>query len=184
MLSDPSGHLFIECKTKRLTTNAKTLSDTLALEKDLAVMATAITQHYRNICDALAGRTKWIPDGLPIYPIILTLEDWFILSPEVDQMLIGRVKNLLSDAGIPLRVLVDMPFTIASANEFEIAAQVIGKVGIAPLMAKKTEAEEPRSWSLSLFVANKFAAEMQNIDWRLFSEEWERLIPANPDAAI
>lgn len=81
VLSDRTGHVFIEAKTKRLTVNAKTLSDTAALDRDLSVMAAAIVQNYRNIGDALDRRTRWVPDGLPIYPLILTLEDWFIFYP-------------------------------------------------------------------------------------------------------
>jgi extradiol dioxygenase family protein len=87
VLSDSTGHLFIESKTKRLTINAKTLSDTASLDKDLSVMAMAVVQHYRNIRDAQDGRTKWADDGLPIFPLILTLEDWFIFSPRINEML-------------------------------------------------------------------------------------------------
>src|ERR1700730_1364259 len=35
ILSDSTGHLFIESKTKRLTVDAKTRSDAVALDKDL-----------------------------------------------------------------------------------------------------------------------------------------------------
>ena len=68
ILSDKTGHIFIESKTKRLTVNAKTLSDLVALDKDLAIMAKAIVQHYKNIRHALSGKSKWKPDGRPIYP--------------------------------------------------------------------------------------------------------------------
>jgi hypothetical protein len=87
VVSDKTGHIFIECKTKRLTIRAKTLADAVALDKDLVVMAEAIVQHYKNIRHALGGESKWQPDVLPIYPLILTLEDWFIFSPRVDTML-------------------------------------------------------------------------------------------------
>jgi hypothetical protein len=180
MLSDNTGHLFIESKTKRLTMSAKTLSDTVALEKDLVVMATAIVQHYRNIRDALEGKTTWIPDGLPVYPIILTLEDWFIFSPRIDEILSLHIRRLLTDAGIPQRVLAEMPFTVASAHEFEITIQIIAQAGIASVMAKKT-AEDQRSWSLLPFVTDNFSNEMRGVNWRLFEAEWGQLIPARPD---
>jgi hypothetical protein len=180
VLSDDTGHLFIECKTKRLTMSAKTVSDTVALEKDLIVMATAIVQHYRNIRDACAGKTTWISDGLPIYPIVLTLEDWFILSPRIDEMLNTHIARLLSDADIPQSVLMEMPFTVASAHEFEIVSQVINQVGIASLMAEKTGAER-RSWSLLPVVSARFSNEMRSINWQLFADEWGQLIPLKPD---
>lgn len=182
VLSDNTGHLFIESKTKRLTMSAKTLSDAVALEKDLVVMATAIVQHYRNIRDALDGKTKWIPDGLPIYPIILTLEDWFIFSPRIDEILNLHISRLLADAGIPHQVLAEMPFTVASAHEFEIASQIIAQVDISSVMSEKT-AEDQRSWSLLPFITSKFSNEMRSINRHLFEDEWGQLTPTKPNEA-
>jgi hypothetical protein len=174
VLSDGTGHLFIECKTKRLTLSAKTLSDPVALNKDLQVMAKAIVQHYRNIRDALNGKTRWVPDGLPIYPLVLTLEDWFIFSPRVDEMLTNHMHRLLEDADIPKRVLEEMPYTIASAHEFEITTQVIAQVGIFSMMAKKT-APEQQSWSLFPVASTYFRDELQRVNWHLFAGDWTRI---------
>ena len=58
-------------------------------------MATAIVQHYQNILRALDRQTRWKPDGLPIYPMILTLEDWFIFSPRITETLNDHVRRLL-----------------------------------------------------------------------------------------
>jgi hypothetical protein len=88
--------------------NAKTLSDSVALDRDIDVMAKAVVQHYRNICDALDSNTRWVLDGLPI-PLVLTLEDWFIFSPRVAEMLSKHVCRLLAEIGIPKKVLVEMP---------------------------------------------------------------------------
>ena len=132
ILSDSTGHLFIESKTKRLTKQAKIRSDTVALSSDLDVMATAIVQHYRNISDALGGRTDWQQDGKPIYPLVLTLENWLLFTPLVDELLRDHVRRRLGEANIAMDVLTKMPFTVASAEEFEIASQLIARKGIAP----------------------------------------------------
>jgi hypothetical protein len=100
-VSDNTGHLFIEAKTKRLTLGAKIQSDNAPLERDLSTMAKAIVQHYRNIIRALEGRTTWKPDGLPVYPLVLTLEDWFIFSPRITQILKDEVRRLLAQQGMP-----------------------------------------------------------------------------------
>ncbi|MGO9171851.1 MAG: hypothetical protein ACLP7P_07790 [Rhodomicrobium sp.] len=180
VLSDSTGHLFIECKTKRLTVNAKALSDSVALDKDLIVMATAIVQHYRNIRDALNGKTRWVPNRLPVYPLVLTLEDWLIFSPQVNEMLIKHVRHLLVEANLPDQVLEEMPYTIASAHEFEIVSQVIAQVSISPLMARKTEQGIHRIWSLLPFISDQFKEEMRNVNWRLFTDDWEKLMPDMP----
>jgi hypothetical protein len=179
ILSDDTGHLFIESKTKRLTLAARTLVEAAALDKDLSVMAAAIVQHYRNIQDALEGKTKWVPDRRPVYPMLLTLEDWFMFSPRAHEMLSEHVRRLLRGTGISEQVLEDMPYTIASAHEFEATSQVIAQVGIAPLLSAKT-APEQRGWSLLPFVSNKFHEEMKRVDWRLFAEDFAKLVPTKP----
>jgi hypothetical protein len=174
IVSDSDGHLIIECKTKRLRLDAKTRSNTYCLEQDVAVLGAAIAQHYRNIKDAIDGKTDWVHNDRPIYPLILTMEDWFIFSPHVDELLNLEVKRLLRQAGVDLSILDHMPYTIASAHEFEIAIQIIGELGIARVMALKTKAQH-RTWGLAAVLATSFGEEMKRLNWALFSEEAGRL---------
>jgi hypothetical protein len=176
LLSDETGHLFVEAKTKRLTLNARIRTDDIALDKDLKTMASAIVQHYQNILRARDGKTKWVPDNLPIYPIILTLEDWFIFSPRVSEKLNVHIKRLLEEHTISESVLTDMPFTVSSAQEFETAVQVIAKVGIDAVMSKKT-AVERWNWSLFPFLTENFGEEMKGVNWHLFGQEFLELLP-------
>lgn len=176
VLSDKTGHLFIEAKTKRLTVMSRTRSDPVALEKDISILAKAVVQNYRNIVDALAGKTRWKNDGLPVFPLVLTLEDLFLFSPRVNEMLHACVVQLLDQANIPRQVTEDMPYTIASANEFEITSQVVAQVGIAPLFLKKTQPAE-RFWSLSPFLNSAFRLETKRVKRILFIEDWTRLTP-------
>jgi hypothetical protein len=147
--------------------NAKTLSDPDALQNDLTTMAKAVVQHYRNIHDALEGKTKWVPDGLPVFPLVLTLEDWLIFSPQVDEVLNNEVRALMAKVGVPARFLEDMPYTIASVHEFEIAGQIIAQVGIFEVTWGKTEGKR-RRWSLLPFLCSEFSEEMRHVNWRLF----------------
>jgi hypothetical protein len=73
-------------------------------------------------------------------------------------------------------MLEQMPYTIASVEEFEIASQVIAKVGINAVMAKKV-ARGHWGWSLLPFLRAEFPAEMERVMWRLFAEDWSALIP-------
>jgi hypothetical protein len=180
IITDESGHIFIESKTKRLTLNSRILPNTVALNNDLAIMATAIVQHYRNIRDAIDGKTKWKPDRLPIFPLVLTLEDWFIFSPRVTEMLNKHVRRKLAEAQIPENVLDEMPYTIASAHEFEIAIQIIAQLNIYPVMSKKTGGDQ-RMWSLLPFIMNEFKEQMRSVDRFLFAADWETLMPQMPD---
>jgi len=49
ILSDHTGHMFIETKTKRMTLDARTRLNTNALVRDIDIFADAIVQLYKNI---------------------------------------------------------------------------------------------------------------------------------------
>lgn len=179
VVSDPTGHLFIEAKTKRLTLGARIKSNDAAVEKDLVTMGTAIVQHYRNIRDALDGKTQWVPDGKPLYPLILTLEEWYIFSPRITEMLNQHVHRLLAEEGISEDVLLKMPFTVCSAHEFEVGSQIMAQVGIHEVISQKTETGS-WNWSLLPFLTDRFKAEMKNVNYGLFVEDFKKLLPDRP----
>jgi hypothetical protein len=179
ILSDDSAHLFIEAKTKRLTLSARIKSEGTALDRDLTTIAAAVVQHYRNICDALDEKTRWVPDGHPVYPLVLTLEDWFIFSPRITENLNQHVKRLLGEQGISEQVLADMPYTIASAQDFEVLVQVIAGVGIQTVMAKRMETQQ-WNWSLGPFLRDNFPEQMKTAKGGLFVEDFKRLLPERP----
>jgi hypothetical protein len=103
--------------------------------------------------------------------------------PTLAEMLNEHVSRLLADAAIPEQVLDEMPYTVASAHEFEVTSQIIAQVGIFCLMNKKTASGQNR-WSLLPFVYAEFKEEMRRINWHLFASDWARLIPDAPDAWV
>ena len=175
-VSDNTGHLFVEAKTKRLRVDSKARLETTILDGDLRVMAKAIVQHYQNIRRSLARLTRWEPDGLPIYPLILTLEDWFFFSPRVKEMLTAHIKGLLAEVDIPVSILEEMPYLVASAYEFEIISQVIGQIGIGPVLSKCVEPNR-RGWALLPLASGLFQEEMRQVDGFLFRAELKELWP-------
>ena len=179
ILSDDTGHMFIETKTKRMTLDARTLLDTAALSTDLAVIAEAVVQHYKNIWDALEGRTSWKKDDLPVYPIIMTLEDLYIFSPRVDEMLRDHVLRLLAAGGLSADLPTTMPYTIMSVTEFETVSQVIAQVGIGRFMAPKT-APNMQAWSVLPYADTGFRGELKHAGV-LFQGEMDRLMPKSED---
>lgn len=175
IVSDSTGHLFIECKTKRLTVNAKSRSDTVHLEHDLKVLAEAVVQNFKNIGNALDGKTSWTNDGLPVFSMILTLEDWFIFSPRVHELLENKIRWLAAQEGLDENEVVKFPYTIASANEFEVACQVIAQVSIGPLMEKKLE-RDTSWWSLFPFLTHAYPNELRKVNWDFQTVELNKFL--------
>ena len=185
VLSDAGGHLLIECKTKRMSLGAKMLTDTGQLEKDLLALARAVVQTYKNTRDIVDGRAGWSTGGLPIYPLIVTLDEWYLLGPRVREKLQEKIQDLLEEADLSSMLLTEMPLTIASVREFEFAVQVIEQVGVSGLMKEKT-APQHRSANLLPFLQTEFQTKLQHTKSTLFAEEaaaWLLQLPGGPPLA-
>jgi hypothetical protein len=128
IVSDTSGHIMFECKTRRLRVDAKAVVDGILIDS-IEELATIVVQHYKNLDDAFQGLTHWKPDGKPVYPVIVTLEDWILFAPHVTGQLHSLVDLRLSKLGLGA-LLDSSPFIVTSIAEFEQAGQAIAQIGI------------------------------------------------------
>ena len=182
VLSDAGGHLLIECKTKRMSLGAKMLTDPERLETDLLALARAVVQTYKNTQDVIKGRTGWSTGGLPIYPLIVTLDEWYMLGPHLREKLHEKIQRLLEEAGLSPSLPIEMPLTIASVREFEFAVQVIAQVGVPGLMKEKTDPEH-HSAHLLPFLQTQFQTQLQRTKSALFAEEAMAWVTRPPDGS-
>lgn len=179
IVSDGSAHLFIECKTKRMTLGAKNLTNESALGNDMEAIKKAVVQNYENIIDAKNGLTTWVDDGAPIYSLIITLEDWHLFSPHLTDRLRTSVIEGLTAKHIDPQIVETMPYSIASASDFEALLQVVVARSISDVFALKTN-ETHRNWGWVGFLPHNFAEESERVNVLLFEDEVERLlVPLN-----
>ena len=125
--------LFVECKTMRLTWASKSgMSDLSALAQDIRKLAGAVVQVYKAIRDYCAGSYPHLPyvDARRIYPIVLTLEDWYCCGLYLPTLLDDAVRTAMQAVGLPLDWLQTMPYAVISMDEFETAAGVTTAAGI------------------------------------------------------
>lgn len=175
--TDGTATLFVECKTKRLRYAGKvTLTGNQSLDGDLAKMADFVVQNYKTLSDALAGRyVHWQPDGHPIYPVIITLEEWFTFDHRTTRKIDEQVRIRLVEAGLDVEMIERYPYSICSAKDFEYSSYAMSRVGIDRYMAQKSDAEH-RYWNHSVFTGRYFHNEAaQRPD--IFSGAWEELVP-------
>lgn len=177
ILADNTANIFVECKTKRLNQEAKITLNGNILDSQFDVMAGAIVQIYKNIIDAINGKSNWSFNKFPIYPLVITLEDWFLFSPPIVNRLNEKVMLGLIKASIDENVLETMPYTVASIDEFELVSQVIASVGIQHFFSKKTSITN-RGIMLRPFTWTAFETEFKNANHQLFESDWHRLIPS------
>jgi hypothetical protein len=176
IVSDGSGHLFVECKTKRLSLGAKNVTHPEAVAKDLAAMTQAIVQNYKNILDAKKGVTTWRPDNLPVYPLIVTLEDWHLFSTHLTARLREDVNQALVREDIEPNIVEQMPYTVTSVSELETALQVVATRGIGEVFSLKTERQH-QDWCWIGFLHQYFVEEFGAAIVLLFPEDAQRLLP-------
>jgi hypothetical protein len=170
-VTDETANLFVECKAKRLRQDAKFVISGTGLADAMDALGSYVVQHYKNIADALAGRTNWSPNEKPSFAIIVTLEDWWIFTPPVVNMLDESVARHLAESGIDKSILERVPYAVASIDELEIGCQIMAETCIEPLLAMKSDAEY-HGWGLLPFAIAKFPEEAARAHRRLFAEEF------------
>ena len=154
IVSDTSGHIMFECKTRRLKVDAKAMAVGDALEKSIDDLAAIVVQHYKNLHDAIQGLTHWKPNGKPVYMFVVTLEDWHLFAPHVIEKLDILVHDRLSKIRLaPL--LSSSPFIVTSVAELETAGQAIAQIGIHTFCANRV-ASGNRHFGLSMHAAQAF----------------------------
>ncbi|MDD3484332.1 hypothetical protein [Azovibrio restrictus] len=139
LVSDHTGHLFLECKAKRMTLPARIAGPGESMDKDLGVLAGYIVQNYKNIRDAMQGLVPgFSSSNLPVFSVIVTLEDWGLLTSQLENRLHALVKDAVLNAELPISMLVSHPYKVLSFFELERHAQDIAKVGIATVFSPDT----------------------------------------------
>lgn len=173
--SDATAQVFIEAKTKRMRLDAKTQADPAALERELEVMAGLVVQHYANINRALQGHMPhWTADDRPIVPMIVTLEDWYLLGPVPRDILLAKVRVKLVNEKLDPELVTTCPFIIVSINDLELASQVMCKLGLGPVLLKKREQPFMSHSGLLNFVHSEFPEAAKGISAKLFDADLDQ----------
>lgn len=178
IVADEHAALFIECKTKRLRYASKiALSETEPLDKDLAKMASFVVQAYKTQADCLSGHyLHWKPETRQIFPVVVTLEEWYAFGDKFIPELNKRISDGLREGGVDPSIMESSPYTICSVADFEIAVQIMNKVGVQQFMVKKTTGEKIL-WSLGPFMHEDFPDEGRQSKTNLFPDDYKKIHP-------
>ena len=181
IVTDATANIFIECKTRRMKQGAKETAEGETLEKSLDELAEAVVQLYENIDDASKGLSEWIPNGWPIYPFVITYEDWYLFTPQVVDQLNERVQHRIEAVKLPKTMTETMPFFVTSIGEFEMAGQDIAHLSIERFCAAGVISEY-RHFQLSALVQKAFPNEVI-ARRRLLENSWDEIFPKMQDWA-
>lgn len=178
ILTDDQANLFVECKAKRMTLGAKSASDPAIIGQQIDYLAKAVIQIYKNIADALAGHTHWPQNDRPIFPLVVTLEDWYLFGTSADLLAEG-VRKKMAEADLDPTWIDTMPYTVASCEDFEDVSPTIAVVGIHAFFSSK-HSDEQQHWMIQHFAKEHFNEVYRRTVHRdLFRDEWDRILPVN-----
>jgi hypothetical protein len=178
------GALFLECKIKRLTWASKIgISDLSALEQDIGKLAEAVIQVYKTISDYRAGHYPQLRyvERRRIYPVIVTLEDWYLFGGEMLGRLDAAVRKVMTEAALPLEWLDEMPYSITSVHEIGKVAGVVNTVGVIPFISGKMNDPEFRNAAYGAYCNNRYSDEVRSLS-HLFRDEFDAMFADLPRA--
>lgn len=181
MIDDKDAAIFVECKTKRISHAAKLVGNDAALGEQLAVLADAVVQLYKNIQDSRSGFNSWDPLSRKVYPLVVTLENWYLFSPSVKLDLNHLVASKLLDAGLDTKLVQELPFTIASCQEYEWLILAIRKNGINSLLQPKVD-DTHFDWMLAPFLQTYFGHDIGSSTAEAYAKPWKDLLLAASDS--
>jgi hypothetical protein len=179
LVEDASAVMFVECKV--LKTNQELRTKLIPTETARGLMrrlAAAIGQTYATMSDALAGNyPHWKPTGKPAYPVVVTLDNWNLLSHVTHGTLQSLVEEELLERGLDLGLLQAHPFAVWHVQEFESGVQVMFEVGIETVM-NGLASPDKGGWLFSSYLRAEFPDALANAR-NLFPDEHRKLIPAS-----
>lgn len=184
IIQDDTATVFLECKASRLKARAKVdLHDTATIDGEVDRLAGFIVQVYATMADAIGGAYRqWRPNGSPVYPLVVTLDEWLPSGRSLIHRLEAKVREGLQARDLPPALLTDHPFSLCSLYEFEAAARAFSSAGVQAVMGAKTAGEE-NGWAMLPFLQNRFPRAVSE-GRMLFEAEWDAISPGSRPAPL
>ena len=170
ILEDADATVFVECKAKRIPLLAK--NDIGSLEAEMDKTAAIIAQIYKTILDFKQGlypQAKYA--GKSIYPVIVTLQDWFLFTEAPEEILGEKIKERFSKEGLSMDLIQEIPYTICSSWDFEKAALIMKQKGINDLWKEKIQNAEKKKWLLGTYCEDKYSELLRAVTYDFFLDD-------------
>ncbi|MDP2206097.1 MAG: integrase arm-type DNA-binding domain-containing protein [Alphaproteobacteria bacterium] len=175
---DGTANIFVETKTKQFRYGSKFLLSDEELLKDLSVVAEGVVQNYKNILDAQKGKTNWRDNNLPIYSFIVTLEDWQIFSPIMQEKICELVVEKMEFLGIPTDLVQVIPYLICSSEEFELFCCAARFHSFQDILRPYMSETNYERWLLRSYLFKNYKKEIEISFESWFEDDWSGIIPS------
>lgn len=177
IVADQQSALFLECKSKRLSLDAKiSLTDMGPLETDIGSMAAAVVQVYKAVADYEKNLYPNFPkkDGRKIFLGVVTPENWHMFGPIMLNKLDEAVAAKARDAGLTSEWMKEKPYSIFAIEDLETGLQILNSVGIADFMDGKLGDAQMRQWDWHAYMGDARFKKYFPVK-KLFEKEYDEL---------
>lgn len=183
IVADDTATLFVEVKVLKMAKAPKeVLAPAASVTTELEKLAKGIGKVYATLSDALAGQyPHWKPNGKPVHPLIVTLDNWNLFTHSIESILSGLVFAELDRRGIDRKIVEEHHYVVCSSNELEGGIQIMNEVGIHTVMDGLTSGPKV-GWLFSGHLRESFSDELSRVAL-LFPDERERLWPRRLDTS-
>jgi len=175
LVFDKDAAMLIECKSKGLRLDARYQLEEAALFKEIDLLAKFIFQNYKNLLDISAGYTHWQPGGRVLYPVVVTLSNWYLSSPSVFKRLEERVLFLIDESDLDRKIIENYPYIIMSMEEYELAVQIVAQVGLSNFFDSFIN-NDYKGWMVSAFMQTRYVEELSNCRLDYLRSETDSII--------
>jgi hypothetical protein len=176
ILADRESAFFIECKSKRLSWDAKaSLSDLKPLEADVDTMAASIVQIYKTFTDYENNLYPNFPveQGRKTFLGVVAPENWRMFGPVMLNALAASVSKRLAEANLSQELTEQHPYSVWAIEELETGLQIVNSVGIAPFIEGKLKDREMREWDWHGYMTHCFPKQFPLK--RLFNKDYDEM---------
>jgi hypothetical protein len=158
IIEDAGAALFLECKVLRLAHAGK--ASLVPIDREVKKLAKGITQLYATLNDALDGLyPHWQPSGKKIYPTLVTLDNWNLLSHTLQATVKELVVAEFERRQLKIDLLDRYPYSVCYVRELEISIQVMQRIGISSVMSGLTKGAKA-GYMVGPYLQTEFPEEM------------------------
>jgi len=179
IISHDDAMVFIECKSKRIKMESKSnLNNTSSLISDIEILSNAIVQTYKTINDFTNNLYPNIKynSNLSEYPIIILIDEWYVINPNISNKLMQEIEKGFLKYDLNKEMLIDMPYSYTSVEDFETIAQIIKVIGVKKYFETKMKDDVLSKQSFKTYNYNNYLSTIKNWTRKIFSQEYDKLI--------
>jgi len=144
-------------------------------EEELTILANGLKQIYKFYYDYKSNKYPVLKynSNKQIFPIITTLENWYIIGNGYFHQIEEKTKGKLEKIGIDPKIVDQYPFQICSISEFEFLLQVFQYEN--PENVIKNKLDKYKNWAFNEFLIKEHQNKSNKYEDFIFEEEFKDL---------